>query len=137
MNYEALKAELDAGHPTTGAYDADAATAAGQLNALNRTRIVSSMSGSDMWANTVPAEFNALEAAKRLEWLSFCAITGHNPENNGLAHKFVEYIFGASSTTESNLGTARSESISRAVEVVAINYSRPITKSHVAYARTL
>jgi len=37
MDYNALKSELDAGHPDTGAYDADDALAAGELNAENRT----------------------------------------------------------------------------------------------------
>jgi len=37
MDYEALKTELDAGHPVTGAYDADDALAAGELNAVNVT----------------------------------------------------------------------------------------------------
>jgi len=37
MNYEALKLELDNGHPVTGAYDADAAIAAAQMNAVNIT----------------------------------------------------------------------------------------------------
>lgn len=37
MDYVALKAELDAGHPVTGAYNADDALAAGELNAENRT----------------------------------------------------------------------------------------------------
>ena len=40
MNIDALKAELTAGHPDTGPYDADAATAANQLNAVNRTMLV-------------------------------------------------------------------------------------------------
>ena len=38
MNIAALAAELTAGHPGTGAYDADLSVAAGQLNAVNRTR---------------------------------------------------------------------------------------------------
>ena len=37
MDYEALKTELDAGHPVTGAYDADDALAAAELNAENVT----------------------------------------------------------------------------------------------------
>lgn len=40
MNLQALKAELDAGHPVTGAYSADAATAADEINVANRSRIV-------------------------------------------------------------------------------------------------
>lgn len=36
LDYQALKDELTAGHPDTGAYNADDALAADQLNALNR-----------------------------------------------------------------------------------------------------
>lgn len=36
LNYTALAAELAAGHPTTGAYNADNALAAAELNAVNR-----------------------------------------------------------------------------------------------------
>ena len=38
-NLQALKAELDAGHPVTGAYSASSEAAAEEINALNRTRI--------------------------------------------------------------------------------------------------
>ena len=36
---QALKAELEAGHPVTGPYSADAQAASDEINALNRTRI--------------------------------------------------------------------------------------------------
>ena len=38
-NLQALKAELDAGHPVTGAYSANSEAAAEEINVLNRTRI--------------------------------------------------------------------------------------------------
>ena len=38
-NLQKLKAELDAGHPVTGAYSANSEAAAKEINALNRTRI--------------------------------------------------------------------------------------------------
>ena len=51
MNLNALAAELAAGHPVTFAYDADDATAADQLNAVNRTRLRSlSMQELREWA---------------------------------------------------------------------------------------
>ena len=37
---QALRAELDAGHPVTGPYSSDAAVAADQINAVNRSRLV-------------------------------------------------------------------------------------------------
>ena len=38
-NLQKLRAELDAGHPVTGAYSAESEAAAEEINALNRTRI--------------------------------------------------------------------------------------------------
>lgn len=43
MDYIALAAELTAGHPDTGAYNADDALAAGQLNAVNRPSVAIDM----------------------------------------------------------------------------------------------
>ena len=40
MNLEALKSELDAGHPDTGPYNADQALASDELNAINRPAVV-------------------------------------------------------------------------------------------------
>ena len=60
MDYQALKAELDAGHPDTGAYSVDAATAAAELNAVDRTLPRSSMNGDEIFAATDNAEFVGL-----------------------------------------------------------------------------
>ena len=117
MNYTALKAEIDAGHPDTGAYDADSAIAAQQINAANRTRIKASMTGSEIFAATDSAEFDGLTAAKKDLWLAFCAIDNQNPEAGGLAQLFTVSIFGGGSTTVSTLGSIREESISRSTEL--------------------
>jgi hypothetical protein len=113
-----LKAELDANaHPITGAYDADAQTAAAQLNAENLTRIRDTMSGSELWANTVATEYAALTDAQKSQWLAFCAIESHNTEVGGLAQLFVVGIFGGASDTVAALAAARTENISRADEI--------------------
>lgn len=52
MDIAALAAELTAGHPDTGAYNADSSLAADQLNTVNRTRNLSSLSGDAMFAAT-------------------------------------------------------------------------------------
>jgi hypothetical protein len=117
IDYKAIQSELAGGHPETGAYDADDQLAANQLNKKNRTGIKASMTGSDFFLATDPTEFGSLTEAKKSQWLSFCAIDTHVPENDGVAHKFVIYIFGASNTTLSNLATARNETISRATEL--------------------
>ena len=48
MDIVALAAELTAGHPVTGAYNADDALAAGELNAVNRTRSRDTVTGSEI-----------------------------------------------------------------------------------------
>lgn len=117
MDYQALKTELDATHPVTGAYDADDVIAAGQINAENITRIKARMSGREIFENTNAAEYAALTDAKKSEWISFCGIDEHDPKSGGPAQEFVTYVFGGGSTTVSNLNTARDESISRATEL--------------------
>ena len=39
MSLQALRTELDAGHPNTGAYSADDGIAASEINAINRSRV--------------------------------------------------------------------------------------------------
>ena len=117
IDYTALADELTAGHPDTGAYNADSAIAASEINAVNRTRIRASMSGSEIWAATDSAELAALTAGARGNWLAFCAIDSHNPEAGGLAQLFTVSIFGGDSATVSTLASTRQEVVSRSVEL--------------------
>ena len=48
MDLQALAAELTAGHPDTGAYDADDAIAATQINVVNRTTPKGTLTGSEV-----------------------------------------------------------------------------------------
>lgn len=134
INYPALTAELLAGHPVTGAYNADDQLAADELNALNVTRIRASMTGAEIFAATDPAEYAALALPElKSQWLAFCAIGEHNPEVGGLAQQFVVSMFTGGSNTVAALGAARQETISRAVE---LNLGvAEVTVSHVAHAR--
>lgn len=117
MDLAALAAEFTAGHPVTGAYNVDAKLAAAEINALNISVIKESMSGSEMLALTDATEFGGLTDSKKSEWLSFCGVDSHSPVNNGVAHKFVEYIFGGTSTTETNLAAGRNENVSRSSQL--------------------
>ncbi len=110
-----LVAELTTStHPTISSYDADSQLAADELNAENITRIRANMTGAEIWAATDTVEFAALTDAAKSQWLSFCAITDHVPENNGLMHKYVNYIFGNNSDTLGVLAVMRNENISQA-----------------------
>ena len=137
MDYPALRSELDAGHPDTGAYNVDDLLAAGELNAVNRTIPRTSMNGDEIFAATDNTEFLAATESKQQMWVSFTSkdiINAYATTNIN----FVDYIFGAASTTKATLATLRTEDVSRATEISAtIDYSGPITVSHVAAARAI
>ncbi len=94
------------------------------MNTKYRSRNRTSMSGSEIWDNTDPAEFAALEDGadtsgksernRKLEWVSFCGINNHDPF--GSSKEFVIDIFGIGTTT-ANLDAVRVETISRGVEL--------------------
>ena len=92
------------------------------MNTVYRTRNRTSMSGSEIWAQTVSSEYNALSELadnnEKHKWISFCGIWEHDPY--GSSAQFVIDIFGISSDTVSNLAASRVEDISRAVELVGV-----------------
>lgn len=122
MDYATLKAELLAGHPVTGAYDADNQVAADQLNAVNRTRNRTSMSGDEIFNAAVPSEYAALDNGsgntpdQQGLFMSFCGRTEVDPfASNNV--QFITNMFGAGSGTVTALQAARVESVSRAQEL--------------------
>ena len=112
-----LKAELEQPHPITGAYSADIYAAALEVMAQNIPSDKSNMTGSEIFLQTDPTEYAALTDQKKLEWLNFCGIDNHDPVTGGLAHQFVDYVFGPASTTLSNLAAFRSILITRAAQL--------------------
>ena len=137
INLQALKDELTSGHPVTGAYDADDATAAGQLNALNRSRNKSSLTGDEVFTATDATEMSGLSDHKRELWVSWSTKTSIDPFNSKNV-AFVQWIFGAGSDTVTNLQALRVESISRATEIAdTLEWSGEITDVHVGNARAL
>ena len=116
MDYAILRAELLAGHPDTGAYAADAETAANQGNAVNRTRIRESMSGDEIFQQTDKVEFASLTTEKQQLWLAFCGRDQIDPSKDANID-FVKWVYGDGSNTVSNLNTARTEQVSRFVEI--------------------
>lgn len=115
-NLAALKTELAAGHPDTGAYNADAEIAAGELNAVNRTRTRATVAGSEILNATNDAEYGALTAVQKNDWLSLCGIESINTAS-GVAKSMEADLFGAGTTTRANLAVVRSPASSRAVEL--------------------
>jgi hypothetical protein len=121
-NIDILTAELAAGHPDTGAYSADDATAADELNAVNRSLPRTSMSGDEIFNTAVPAEMVALPTGgstsvdARNHWLAFCARSRIDPFA-AMNVQFVIEVFGAASGTVAALQLARLEPVSRGVEL--------------------
>lgn len=110
-----LKTELAAGHPGTGAYDPDAEIAAGQLNAVNRTKPLTSLSGDTVFAATNTGEFTGLTDHKQATWVSFCSRATIDPFSAANI-AFVDWIFGDASATLTALAALRTVPASRAVE---------------------
>ncbi len=116
--YEALKAELIAGHPGTGVYDVDDQLAADQLNAINRTRNRTLVTGKvvkDAFDGQ-SAEWAAIGAPARSEVLALTARDDLNPF--GVDAMMLQEAVGANApNTLVALIAYRVEDISRAVEI--------------------
>lgn len=116
MDYNKLKAELTTGHPDTGAYDADAAVAAGQLNAVNRTRAIESVSGQAIFEAVDGTDFAGLSDADRT--LLYAIIGMGTILVNGVNTKAALLaMFGPGTDTRANLAALQTEAISRAAEL--------------------
>lgn len=110
-----LKDELDAGHPTTGAYSADRDTAADQINAINRTKPRNSMTGDEVFQATDATEFTGLSADNRQLWMAFCARDNLDPYGTANVALVTDIFSGG--TTLTNLQSLRVANCSRADEL--------------------
>ena len=115
MDMMILKTELLAGHPVTGAYNADDALAADEINLANIDHDRTSMSGREVAAEIVDSDYNGLTDGQKTQVLSLVASSDIDPF--GFAANVVKDIFGAESVTVTALATARIEKVSRAVEL--------------------
>ncbi len=132
MDLVALKVELDAGHPVTGAYDVDDALAAEELNATNLTRIRTTVTGSEVFNATDDSEYTILSASEKDSWLRLCGIDDIDI-SNGIAKSLEDTIFGQSTATRSNLISLKTESVSRTTQ---LGFSR-VRSGTVESARAL
>ena len=82
------------------------------LKAATVERIRSSMSGQELFVNTVAAEFGTLTTERRQLWIAFCSGGSVNP-GHVTTEQFVIWVFGAESQTVAALVEARKETISR------------------------
>lgn len=115
-DYIALKAELDAGHPTTGVYDLNDQIAADQLNAVNRTRNRVSVTGKEVKDRIDNAEWDSRTDAQKSVLLSMFARDDLAPFGID-AHIFTEEMTGAGGLSIASLAAYRVEDISRGDEL--------------------
>ena len=115
MDLSALAAELASGHPDTGAYDADSAIAATQINVVNRKKNRTSMTGSEVLNAVNAGEWVALTDAQRQTVWDVVHLGDVNPF--GIEATLITNVFGGGSATITELADARKEDVSRADEL--------------------
>lgn len=117
-DYVALKAELLAGHPDTGVYDADDQLAADQLNVVNRTRNRTTVSGRAVKEafSGQAGEWTAILAEGRSEVLALVSRDDLDPFGVD-ALMFQQAIGGNAPNALAALIAYRVESVSRGVEL--------------------
>jgi len=136
IDYPALKAELDAGHPVTGAYDAGDQAAADELNLAN-IEVDKNTTPEEAADATNSAEFNTLTDADQQKWISVLSWATINLNGGiGLATAQGMWNQGATPVTKGALLASRKTNVSQASQI-AINYSGLITKDHVTNARAV
>jgi hypothetical protein len=105
-NLVSLQLELDSDPLGRGYATMTDAEVSASLSVVDRSLLIDSMSGDEVFSSTDTAEFVALTDAKKSQWLAFCARTSVDPF--GVANvAFVQYTFGAGATSLSNLSAAR------------------------------
>lgn len=125
-----LKAELTTDPLARGYSGMSDVAAAASLNTVNRSKNRTSMTGDEIFQQTVPASFNGLSDTLKSQWLAFCGRSALDPFATANV-QFVVAVFGAASQTVTNLNAARVTLVSRAQELGLAE----ILPGHVAMAR--
>jgi hypothetical protein len=115
MNLAVLANELQASHPITGAYSVDDVTAASQVNAVNIVRDRTSMTGREIAAEIVDAEYDALED-ETIKAQVIALVSTDSVDPFGFSANVIKDIFPASATLAA-LALVRIETISRATQL--------------------
>lgn len=116
MDYVALKSELDVDPLTRGYSGMSDAAAAADLNTVYRTCARDYVAGWEIFNETDDAEYDALTDLQKSSWDALCAIEQIDT-TSGVAKAREAELFGAGTTTRSNLAALRSPPCSRAVEL--------------------
>lgn len=122
MDWSALRSELMNDPLARGYAGMTADQVAADLHTAYRTRNRGALSGDEIFQQTDPTEFSALNdgsgntADVKGQWMSFCSRASVDPW--AVANEqYVVQVFGGASATVANLGNARVDNISRAQEL--------------------
>jgi len=85
------------------------------LNLLNRSRNKTSMTGREVKAQVVDAQYDVLTDGQKSQFLALTSSDDLDPF--GLPANVIKDIFGPAATTTTNLATARVETVSRLTEL--------------------
>jgi len=116
MDYQVLNTELTSDPLTRGYSGMDDAAAAADLNTVYRTLPVDTVPGSDIFNNTDDVEYGALTAEEQNRWVNMCGVETVDVAS-GVAKSLEDELFGAGTTTRTNLAALKSEDVSRGVEL--------------------
>lgn len=116
MDMEILKTELSTDPLSRGYSAMSDAEAAIDLNTVYRTKAREYVSGWEIFNVTDDSEYAALTDAQKSSWDALCSIENINTIS-GIAKAREAELFGAGTTTRSNLASLRSPDVSRAVEL--------------------
>lgn len=112
-----LRAELDAGHPGTGAYDANADIAKDQINAENRAVANDSLSGKEFKDAIDATEFDALtDPQKQLAYTLFNS-DSLDASVGSIDRQTAVTLFAGMTTTLAAISALQTKNISRAAEL--------------------
>ncbi len=122
--FDDIKTEIDTDPLGRGYSGLGSQAVADDINTQYRTRVLSNMSGDQVFQQTDATEWSALTADDKNLWMSFCGRDAIDPGASANV-QFVSDLFGNPSATRTNLINARTESISRGVElgVGTVTYS--------------
>ncbi len=115
-NIDTIKTEITTDPLTRGYSGMSDAEVATDMNTVYRTRNRDYVSGWEIFNETDDAEYAALTDAQKSSWDALCAIEQIDT-TSGVAKAREAELFGAGTTTRSNLANLRSEDISRGVEL--------------------
>lgn len=131
MSIDILKAELTDDPLSRGYSSMNDLAAAADLNTIYRTKLRDAVSGSEIFNVTDTAEYTALTNTQKASWDALCAIDSINT-SSGVAKAKEAELFGAGTTTRSNLLALRKPPASRAEELgLGIVYEGHIQEARI------